>query len=1206
MTDSWGDIDGPSLLAVASSLQLRLTNVHALVRLQRLAAFAARLPPRPAARKLSSSTIKRLLNLDEVGGPDIRQQEDAFEGIYVVEIPFYGGPRLVLQGQATECGRVAAMILTAIFGTPVGTFPKGYLLRAKVLAKFVLELSDSICRSAGLQVGDVPSDNDRIEVPSASSMSNQASGVQMTERDVFAEYPAHLVEFLSEKLIQNQGEIPPWTEGELLDDQIILKPLVRSGGLITIASPGELTAYLRHQLVLEAYEWKCHEALALAVRELTAARAVELLRGITDEPFEDIEVADSALIRLTAPYDTDKTLDVIVFSDDLQDYNPDSPYGSWNAWPLADQAASVFNDGRSSPDKTLRLIIYQGIGRDMGFAIPNSREPAPTLFLPLGDLETILQTPGTDDLTLWYFARASEKFQADTHVLSFSAVDLYSMYHDQRDSFYTSDDARPNAVFVQVARGQDLRVENFRKIGRRDLVHPTSQTLVEAHAMHGISSPVHMASGSSGVSFFVSLRPIPAWVHLERSAQGKSRGFLFEIGEAVAFWIWQIHLLAPEVLGHLPESPLQVTVIEDILEEGPSAEGEWIRPLTDSSGRRTLRIQQWPTPKPNDPSNEIDRDIVSALLQVLEVGTPTRSAADRDALIDRLAPPGFKKMIHLFGSDDDPLKWPGELTPARRTQDAVFARVLDELGEHLTETLGLNVGPIAPEERTKFLNNTVSVWLIDQLNSVIADLEQKGLLLGLLEQYEALISETTRERDHLQARIACFGAEDDQALKMAKHASKATASSLASRFLIEYVSAAPSTGHQPLTRERYDHLLALASEIVDTGMLSDAIQHGLTDIELSVLPSGRFGTNHDEDNYYRALAGFGQARAEKAFAEASAHGLTEDEVESAAIPIAEIDACAVLEFGFSYTDFAAACGQILGLANEQNQGDVLTFAHGEIEQRLRTELGWSAEKVLAFIAGSTLGPIGSGPDHFWQRRADVYPWRFNRERSYLRRPLICHETDGIAVVSGRRNLWQAPGYRLNQFRTGRLQAKTRGLNAALGRQRKRNGELFEVDVASRLKQLGFTNVRRRLRRVGQYDFRNVDGEDIGDIDVIAVDQLYKVIVVVEAKDLEVARTPAELANEVENLVYKALPRLGKRTAWVQGHLQPVLAELGIANATGHWEVRSVVVVDEGLISERLLKNEVPIVAINKIETVLTASRDPSSQRRKRQEFGSGG
>src|SRR6476620_7736863 len=77
----WSDVDGPSLLAAASSLQLIPANAHFLIRLQRLAAVAARIPAKPDVPRLSSSMIKKLLADPFVSGTSVRVQEDPYEGI---------------------------------------------------------------------------------------------------------------------------------------------------------------------------------------------------------------------------------------------------------------------------------------------------------------------------------------------------------------------------------------------------------------------------------------------------------------------------------------------------------------------------------------------------------------------------------------------------------------------------------------------------------------------------------------------------------------------------------------------------------------------------------------------------------------------------------------------------------------------------------------------------------------------------------------------------------------------------------------------------------------------------------------------------------------------------------------------------------------------------------------------------------------------
>ena len=127
-----------------------------------------------------------------------------------------------------------------------------------------------------------------------------------------------------------------------------------------------------------------------------------------------------------------------------------------------------------------------------------------------------------------------------------------------------------------------------------------------------------------------------------------------------------------------------------------------------------------------------------------------------------------------------------------------------------------------------------------------------------------------------------------------------------------------------------------------------------------------------------------------------------------------------------------------------------------------------------------------------------------------------------------------------------------------------------------------------------------DGADLGDIDAIALDPASRTIIVAEAKDFELARTPAELANEAEHLLAgdkSAVSRLSRRATWVQSHLSLVLRHFGVGvNATG-WRVLPVVVTSRRLVSPRVLEASVPVRA--RADLSMWVSQQRSQQRRRR-------
>ena len=142
-----------------------------------------------------------------------------------------------------------------------------------------------------------------------------------------------------------------------------------------------------------------------------------------------------------------------------------------------------------------------------------------------------------------------------------------------------------------------------------------------------------------------------------------------------------------------------------------------------------------------------------------------------------------------------------------------------------------------------------------------------------------------------------------------------------------------------------------------------------------------------------------------------------------------------------------------------------------------------------------------------------------------------------------------------------------------------------------MREIGYAPVRVGVRRIGVHDFRNISGKNLVDIDVIGVSSDRREVLLVEAKSLEVARTPAEQFNEIKQLIgaeNSAMNRLQKRVEWVILHLNSVLNESHL-DGDIEWTVRGVVVVNEPLISEFLINERFPIVSIGRLKDFLVLS-----------------
>lgn len=90
------------------------------------------------------------------------------------------------------------------------------------------------------------------------------------------------------------------------------------------------------------------------------------------------------------------------------------------------------------------------------------------------------------------------------------------------------------------------------------------------------------------------------------------------------------------------------------------------------------------------------------------------------------------------------------------------------------------------------------------------------------------------------------------------------------------------------------------------------------------------------------------------------------------------------------------------------------------------------------------------------------------------------------------------------------------------------------------------------------------GEDLGDIDVLAIDTKAYKILIIECKDLLIARTPYELNLEIKKIFVDENSLIKKhlrRVEWVKKNIQILLDNFGLDNMK-KWKVKPLFIVNE--------------------------------------------
>jgi hypothetical protein len=391
----------------------------------------------------------------------------------------------------------------------------------------------------------------------------------------------------------------------------------------------------------------------------------------------------------------------------------------------------------------------------------------------------------------------------------------------------------------------------------------------------------------------------------------------------------------------------------------------------------------------------------------------------------------------------------------------------------------------------------------------------------------------------------------------------------------------------------YDRLMAISSEITNLGVISDSIKFGTADLRLNMLGSGRLGIN---DELYEAsrqqfmtayLAGEiyrSSVRFDRHWRNPESSQKPED--------AEKMDSAVQAEFGLSLTELIEFLTEVVntGLARE-SEPKVMPLGEflGDIEKGLdweRTRVDRAFELVALRPRSDFLRP----PAPF--RRVETYPWRFNRELSYSRRPLLVRSTpNGNEVVWGVRHCVRSAGHLLNLCVGGRLKARTQEMKNLISEMQDRDAEGFNDLVAEFYESKPGWKVKRRVKKIAGRRIERAPGQDLGDVDVLAADPKTRTLWAVEVKDLAFARTPAELANELESTFQTkgkkraALDIHQERVAWLRGNLTLTLCWLGVppTNAKKRWKVEPLVVVDHELQSPYIVRSWIPVVPYRDLE-----------------------
>ncbi len=1209
------------LLAAVSGLQLMPQNADRYVRLEALAHVTAATPPQPNNPRVNSETLALISNSWPFDQSGVASAEDPFENLFTESFTFYEGAHTVFPGITENPAYILKQLSIGLFRHPEGFSPYQLKRDASSLIQGILNLSDEISRRAGLSRGVPP-----ISMPNGDVFVPDNAMLEWLKRAVTFK-PSQLARLLTDSrlnpgtlncLVTQRGEFDIGSY-ELGNTQLLLKkPIVLTGQEYIIALPSALLPAARHQVILRAKRLGVTDKVADRFNLAVWSSVISSLKSLGNNLVDTVPPAlpDGSLWRDGFfSLDEDKIIYALLITDPLTEYDDNDVFGKWHEDDLVDRVIYRFKQIEETvlsedhaPNELFLLLIVQGLGRSFGLPIAN-HTASRLLYLTAASLETISWAERHDPLLLWKYAGAASKIRQTADVMTTNDLDEFHFYRKRHYDYYASDRARPNFIAIMPGGAGDLRTEVLAKRDWHGVPGFVRGTVVEVTTVHDTAQiPLYAAPDLLDHGHFYILierLPIRVWVgnHAFRNdAEARLAQTYMQFVDAISYWLWQF---TPSLKTALTNLPLRYPhiIVEVLLKDAETWDEHRESEATDrtpwevisDAGAGTVRVilSSNVFSRLSGPENQGERELMESVLAgfgpLLErVGDRALSSEEIHAIVEGNSYPTNKKMILTLDLIARPDLDPRDLPRLRDKYEADVSQLLDELGLNLTDVEGLAVGPIPNSDRTSLINNKIVPFLFDEFKRLIGSLNPHKLIEWLIAQNEAVVRESASFGLTLPAQLACFSSDAEMIQRLTDELPQRNVLGTASRFLLEYVVTQPPRGYRPISVSVYDELIALAVKIIDYGSESDLIYFELADHKFSILPSGRLGV--DRSVYLLAQDAFKSASAEGELTRAksffSRNWRENETVDESRAFFEKLDAAAEKEFGHTLTELLNFLIEISNIGGEIHP-TVGTALLADLTSQLAGRLGWAKQKVSNILGQFSLTPraqfLSPPAPH---RKEDVFPWRFNRSLSYLRRPLLQRTKGGeIEVIWGNRNVYTSRRYLANLCTDGRLRAGTEEMRRFLGGINDRKGRDFNDRVGEYF--ISPTNiVRQRVKKVGQLRLVGPHG-DLGDLDLLVATPAQHLLRIVECKDLAGARTPFEMSNEVAELFRGSeektseVEKLQNRTSWVREHLAEVLSWLGLS-PSDDWIVAPLIVVDHELLSPYLEHSEIPVVALHEL------------------------
>jgi hypothetical protein len=1042
----------------------------------------------------------------------------------------------------------------------------------------------------------------KVEIPDAAQLATLSQRVLFEPNDLGRICGNEWGQTLAPLILRREVE----AGGNELESQ----PLVPcSGGGLIVARPDVLASALAFSLAEVLVENDHGAQLDRDFHLLATNRAFGSLAELGPRHYGPAPKTDSEFSHSAAlfPLDTDVLLHLMVLPADVEE-GASHTQQFW--FPVEQELIPAHLDSveegirreRLDFATVVHLIVLEGAG-----ALPVlrlDREPdlsSQCLVFTGSEFEWLCRHPDVFSRDLIAFAHDATDLRRRVAVTSVSQFDEFATWHSE-DTGLLPVEAMAVGEFEMVllgpGPGSELRAEVLNRYsprlapapngeGWRPIARHLEYLDVDLWRPWGAPDwPPHMFVPGIGAGL---------WVLANDESGDEDWNTRRQWTELIAYWLWRLRDQLPLLRAAARKRALPLVVHLTVeMEEGASRAGRAEHGDRDPievavSGEGSVSIIAHPESADllGGPGAEQEHELILGVVRTL------CEAAGADGFDTPGLPAELRKLVYM--SVRSPAVRPVPV-PEARVHPSYRGRAYRRAGTAVTEALGIDAGAVVGKQANEILHAAVSA-LFTELEGNIEELDGEHTVPLLVATYERLLHSRTIEDGELVAIDEFFGHHADAAEKRRHYWQELMGASVSCRFLLEVAAARPPRGSRLPSDNRIQELLASAMAIEEFGRISDLIEFGLTkDAQVAVLPPGLLQAHASDvlaahETFSAALrrGDVGRSAARRTETLSPDPGPEgDDELE------AGIEAAYLRDHGYTIDDIARVLGRLIKVP-EHKLGftDIPRSQALQLAREALPDPG-RGEMILKALTLESRPEFLKPPAPF--KSADVYPWRHNRPLSYIRRPLIAAPgpADEERLLYGRGACFGAVEFLLWLGSTARLGAEGSALRNASIQLQQHEARSLEDAVADQLEASDWV-CRCRVEKLPGVELARENGDDLGDIDVLAANPILGILACLEVKSLAGALAPRQLRSELDATFAptngkrpSAAVKFTERVAIVRANVAASLRLLSINGEPDRWRVGMAMVTDPELLSPLLDACPVPVISLEQLRALPTS------------------